>query len=1125
MPLKFGITQKLAAVFILFAALILTGVGLVAYSSGRNSLRSATISELLATAIEKEAGLNSWVEEKQRDIARVSTDPQIVEITAGLLSSSSGLVGKQVFRDLLQAEFEHYVASGEFLDLLLLDPITGEVLAASNPEWEGRSKQEQPYFINGRNGPYIQNLYYSSDFQGPSMAASAPIRSADGQLLAVLAGRIDLTEMNTIISRRTGLRQADDAFLLNTSGQFVTQPRLLTDPAVLQRRVDTPAALSCLQGNSGLIEAPEYRGVPAIVVYRWMPQHRLCLIVKLEEAEAYAPVRAFGTTVAGISLLVLIAAAMLATALSHTLTRPILRLRDGLVRFRGGERQLELPIQRADELGVVAHEFNLMAASLASKERDLREHALTLEQRVQERTLALQETLSQLQRAEEIGQIGSWEWAIPENRVIASEGFHTLLGLSAEDFGTTFDAYFARIHPDDVAETRQALENAMRTGLFESEVRVTRGDGEIRHLYARGEAFRDDQGHAARMIGIVIDITERRQAEEAIRESEDKFKFVFEYSLIGKSITLPDGTVNLNRSFAGMLGYSIAELQNKKWQEITHPDDLAMSSEAIAPLVAGEKNSVRFTKRYLHKSGSVVWADVSTVVRRDGEGKPQYFITALLDITERKQAEARINDLLMFNDRILNTVPVGLLTFKTSGACDFANENAGSILGATVDKLLAQNFRSLDSWKRSGLLDLAEEAIACGFPVSGDIHHISTFGKDLWLRASAVTFRSNEEERLLLTISDITERKKAEEALRLENERFMRFFHSNIVGMVIANAQGGIVLANDYYLNLLGVSQEELLAGSVDWRQYTPAEWLAADEKALQELQDRGVCDPYEKEYIRADGTRVPVYLADAMLPGPEGNIAAFVLDISDRKRAEQAVERITNDLLRSNAELEQFAYVASHDLQEPLRMVSSYMQLLARRYQGKLDSDADEFIGYAVDGAKRMQNLINDLLAYSRVGTRGSEFTPVSAEFLLQEALANLQLTIEDTQAKITHDALPPVLGDPIQLSMIFQNLLGNAMKFRGAETPCIHIGVQEEEGNWIFSVRDNGIGLDPKFAERIFVIFQRLNDRSSYPGTGIGLAICKRIIQRHGGRIWVESQPGQGATFLFTLPSLDAR
>jgi light-regulated signal transduction histidine kinase (bacteriophytochrome) len=275
---------------------------------------------------------------------------------------------------------------------------------------------------------------------------------------------------------------------------------------------------------------------------------------------------------------------------------------------------------------------------------------------------------------------------------------------------------------------------------------------------------------------------------------------------------------------------------------------------------------------------------------------------------------------------------------------------------------------------------------------------------------------------------------------------------------------------------------------------------------------------------VRKDGSRFFANVIMSALRDQRDRLYGFAQvtrDITQRKQAEEHLVKAMTELKRSNDELEQFAYVASHDLQEPLRMVSSYTKLLGQRYKGRLDSDADDFISYAIDGASRMQRLIQDLLSYSRAGTNRKTFHKVSSEIAVKDALASLRTTIQETGAVVTKDPLPVVATDNAQLTQVFQNLIGNAIEYRGTEVPQVHVSAMKNGcDEWIFSVRDNGLGIDPEYFERIFVIFQRLHGREEFEGSGSGLAICKKILERLGGRIWLESQIGQGSTFHFALP-----
>ncbi|MEJ2033828.1 MAG: PAS domain-containing protein [Deltaproteobacteria bacterium] len=374
-------------------------------------------------------------------------------------------------------------------------------------------------------------------------------------------------------------------------------------------------------------------------------------------------------------------------------------------------------------------------------------------------------------------------------------------------------------------------------------------------------------------------------------------------------------------------------------------------------------------------------------------------------------------------------------------------------------------------------------------------------------------------------VQDITERKRAERALQ-ENERLLRDVLRNLpVGVWITDRHGKIIHVNPagqaIWKGARYVGPEQFHKYKA-WRLDTH-EPVKPEGRALTRAVTKGeaILDQ-ELEIETFDGEHKLISNSAIPLRNEQGEIQGAIainLDITRQKKMEQ-------ELRGSNQELEQFAYVASHDLKEPLRMITGFLDLLQRRYQGKLDKDADEFIGFAVEGATRMHQLINDLLAFSRIGTKGKPLGPTAMEEVLAKSIRNLKKNIEETGGTIEHDPLPQVMGDEGQLVQLLQNLLANALKFTDDRKPEVRISVEEEkdkeDGFYRFSVQDNGIGIDTKQAKRIFTIFQRLHTRKDYPGTGIGLAICKKIVERHGGRIWAESKPGKGSRFYFDLPKI---
>jgi PAS domain S-box-containing protein len=487
---------------------------------------------------------------------------------------------------------------------------------------------------------------------------------------------------------------------------------------------------------------------------------------------------------------------------------------------------------------------------------------------------------------------------------------------------------------------------------------------------------------------------------------------------------------------------------------------------------------------------------------------------------DRKQAEVEVRKL---SQAVSQTSSLIIIT-DTEGFIEYVNPKFTQVSGYSLGEVKGKNARLFKSGAVPDL-EYSEmwKSLKLGNEWRGEFHNRKKNGEFFWVSASISPIHDvdNEITHFVAVEEDITEQKRMEETLQASEARYRGIFEGVQDAIFVESLTGEILDVNTRACEMFGYSRQEMLTMTVD--DLVPEGHLAIipGDSSTADIPD----NPVETVNVRSNGETFPVEITTRLQEiGRETVMLVVVRDITERKRVEKALEQSKLELERSNADLERFASIASHDLREPLRAVSGFANLLARHYGDRLDAEAEEYIDYILDGTNRLQGLIDALLTYSQVGTRGKAFETTDCEEILDRVTSNLTVAIEESGALISHDPLPTVMGDRVQLEQLFQNLISNAIKFRGKDRPEIHIGLINKNVEWEFSIKDNGIGIEPQFADRIFVIFQRLHTQEEYPGTGLGLAICKRIVERHGGRIWVESEFGKNSTFYFTLPANEA-
>ncbi|MBC8047046.1 MAG: PAS domain S-box protein [Fimbriimonadaceae bacterium] len=674
---------------------------------------------------------------------------------------------------------------------------------------------------------------------------------------------------------------------------------------------------------------------------------------------------------------------------------------------------------------------------------------------------------------------------------------------------------WALLHPDDniIVEKELKRLTAGETEAVDIELRLVCKNRSIKNISWNANV---DQ-ITGLVYGVGRDLTTIYQKNKVLSDSEEKLKFISENTFEAVAIIQEDVIQLVNTAFLKLFGYNNElEIIGKNYYECVAEIEI----ERVKKIVAKKFEGVYESKcKNVNEDYFPVEINARIITYKNKTAR----ILAIKNIEERKLAQDKIHASELRFRSVFENHTVGILLSNMHGSFVDVNALLLSRLGYEREEFLKLSIKDIlhNSELENATQSMHNLLNSVITKTQKERKFVHQDGSIMWLRCTSSLITVDNGEQLLMSmLEDIEEKKKSENALLVSKEKLRAVYEGSPMGILITKQPGIIIDVNPAFEEMIGYEAKELIGKNI--LEFTHPLDVTKSEKLMNKVYTENVnIYTYEKKYVRKDGTLLwAKTVVSQMNIDPDNMIAvAMIENIENKKQTEEKLEVKNKELLQINQELEHFAYVASHDLQEPLRTITSFIQILDKKYSDKLDEDGQQFMSYVVEGAKRMQSLIKDLLEYSRINRYNTSYETVDLDEVYQTVNRVLNDKILSNDAIFLAENLPVVQGNKVQLTQIFQNLVDNAIKFRGKKKPEITVTVNEHSDKWEFAFTDNGIGISNEYYQRIFVIFQRLHTREDYPGTGIGLSICKKIIERHGGEIWVESKVNKGTTFYFTI------